>query len=64
MRPRSKQRLEERRFHKALVEGVELGKAAVYGQEINIVLLDQFLKHRVTELTDGAQHPIMQRRRR
>jgi hypothetical protein len=49
-------------FTKALVEGVELGRAAAFGRDaINTSLLDAYLQTRVNELTDGAQHPVMQR---
>ena len=49
-------------FTKALVEGVEQGKATAFGRDaITTSLLDAFLQARVSELTDGKQHPVMQR---
>jgi uncharacterized caspase-like protein len=49
-------------FTKALVEGVEQGKATAFGRDaITTSLLDAFLQSRVSELTDGKQHPVMQR---
>jgi uncharacterized caspase-like protein len=49
-------------FTKALIEGVEQGKAMAFGRDaITTSLLDAFLQARVSELTDGRQHPVMQR---
>ena len=48
-------------FTKALVEGVEQGKAAFGRDAITTSLLDAYLATRVSELTDGDQHPVMNR---
>jgi WD40 repeat protein len=48
-------------FTKALVEGVEQGKAAFGGDAITTSLLDAYLEKRVKELTDDDQHPVMNR---
>ncbi|WP_158819009.1 caspase family protein [Methylocapsa sp. S129] len=49
-------------FTKALVEGVEQGKAAAFGGDaITTSMLDAFLQARVSALTDGEQHPVMNR---
>jgi hypothetical protein len=49
-------------FTKALVEGVEQGRAAAFGGDaITTSMLDAFLQARVSDLTDGEQHPVMNR---
>jgi uncharacterized caspase-like protein len=49
-------------FTKALAEGVEQGKAAAFGGDaITTSMLDAFLQTRVSALTDGEQHPVMNR---
>ena len=48
-------------FTKALVDGIENGQAAAFGQDaIKVQLLEEYLKARVGELTDHAQNPTMQ----
>jgi hypothetical protein len=45
-----------------LVDGVEPGKAAAFGRDaITTSMLDAFLQARVSDLTYGEQHPVMNR---
>jgi WD40 repeat protein len=49
-------------FTKALVEGIELGKAIASGRDddaITTLSLESYVEFRVTKLTDGEQHPNM-----
>lgn len=49
-------------FTRAIVEGIEDGGADLYGNgTITISALDAFVVHRVKQLTDGKQHPVMTR---
>jgi WD40 repeat protein len=49
-------------FTKAIVEGIERGKADLFGEgTITTSELDAFLEKRVQQLTDGKQHPVMGR---
>jgi len=49
-------------FTKAIVEGIEQGKADLSGEgTITTSELDFFLEKRVRELTDDKQHPVMGR---
>ena len=49
-------------FTKAIVEGIELGKADLLGKGfITTSSLDTFVESRVAELTEGKQSPVMER---
>jgi WD40 repeat protein len=49
-------------FTKAIVEGIELGKADLLGNGlITTSSLDTFVESRVQELTGGKQNPVMER---
>jgi WD40 repeat protein len=49
-------------FTKALVEGIELGKADLLGKGfVTTSSLDTFVENRVQQLTDGKQNPVMER---
>jgi hypothetical protein len=49
-------------FTKAIVEGIDLGKADLFGEgKITTSELDAFVAKRVGELTDNKQHPVMGR---
>ena len=49
-------------FTKALIEGVEEGKADfLHNGAITTAELDAYVANRVKELTDGHQHPVMHR---
>jgi WD40 repeat protein len=49
-------------FTKALVEGIELGKADLLGNGfVTTSSLDTFVENRVQQLTDGKQNPVMER---
>ena len=49
-------------FTKAIVEGIERGKADLLGNGlITTSSLDTFVESRVQELTGGKQNPVMER---
>ena len=49
-------------FTKAIVEGIDLGKADLFGEgKITTSELDAFIEKRVGELTEQKQHPVMGR---
>jgi uncharacterized caspase-like protein len=49
-------------FTKAVVEGIRDGKAALLNKKaITLSELDAYITDRVKELTDGRQHPVMQK---
>jgi Caspase domain/WD domain, G-beta repeat len=49
-------------FTKAIVEGIDLGKADLFGEgKITTSELDAFVAKRVGELTEQKQHPVMGR---
>jgi Caspase domain len=48
-------------FTKAVVEGIEMGKAAPYGDLVTTSSLDGYVRFRVDQITHGAQTPVMER---
>ena len=59
---RRKQRVGNGAFTKAIVEGIQLGKADLLGNGfITTSSLDTFVEHRVRALTEDKQNPVMGR---
>ena len=48
-------------FTKAVVEGIDLGKAAPYSDFITTSSLDSYVRFRVDQITHGTQAPVMER---